>query len=159
MVKNALIIVLTGFVFSFNISAPKEWSEQTRLPQGVLAHYISKAIVDGVSPNMNVTKTKASVLEIKGPVTANSLLKAIPAAQIRMFPLYKVIESKLTTIGKISGALIVVSYAYGKTDMCAYQFVYLQREDLYTVTYTCALNSFKTLKPEFEASLKTLKMD
>jgi len=146
-------------LFGLEISCPDQWQEKQNLQQGVLKQCFSKDRVDGFVPNMNITQLKVSTLELTKHPSPKDICNYIPDAQKRLFPLYKVITSKELTIGKIRGSLIVASYARGKADMCAYQFIFVDNDDLYTVVYSCALASFKALKSEFETSLKTLRKE
>jgi hypothetical protein len=79
--------------------------------------------------------------------------------QARVFPLFKVLEKKARKLGSSEGTLLIISYAFGAVDLAAFEFVYRIGDEMVNVVYTCLLNDLERLRPEFEKSLATLKVD
>ncbi len=143
-------------LFALEIQPPLVWQQQFNLPPGVLYQFIAPRPQDNFSPNLNISKSKAKIgdRELKAPLEiGNSMEKA----QIRIFPMFKVLEKKERKVGAQSGVLVVISYAYGSLDLSAFQFAFRQRDEIVTVVYTCLAKDLVRFRPEFENSLATLK--
>lgn len=152
-----LILIFSISIYSLNLNSPSNWQEQYRTPANVLKQYIAPDRKNNFSPNLNITKGKLKAYEVQ-KITPKWLIKYIEKTQIRMFPMFKVIEKSHKTINKITGALVITSYAFGKLDLAAYQFTFMYESELYTVVYTCLLEDLKNMKSMFEESLSTLRL-
>lgn len=142
--------------FSLEVQPPKSWQQQFNLPPGVLYQFIAPRPQDNFSPNLNISKAKAKVgdKDLKTPTEIGSFLEK---TQVRIFPMFKVLEKKERKIDSQSGALVVISYAYGALDLSAFQFAFRRGDEIVTVVYTCLAKDLDGFRPEFEKSLATLK--
>ena len=154
------LLLVNAFLLSANeieITPPYNWQQQFRTAPGVALQYISPQTRQKFNANLVVT-INTIPSEMKKDSSYKQLGKHITEKQIRLFPLYKVIENRKATYNKIKGNLVVVSYAYGELDIAAYQFVFIKDDTMYSVVYTCLLSDSQKNKGEFEKSLKTISL-
>jgi hypothetical protein len=155
-----LLIMLNTkhYGFSLEIIPPIKWQQQFNLPPGVVYQFIAPHPQNNFSSNLNVSKSKAKVGE-KELKTFADIGNYLEKTQVRIFPMFKVLEKKERKYGLYSGIVVVISYAYGTLDLSAFQFAFRHGDDLVNVVYTCLNEELARMKPEFEKSVATLKMD
>lgn len=148
--------ILAFHSYALQISPPMGWQKQFNIPAGVLEQYVSPKSAAGFTPNLTIAeKPEDSTTAGKKPL---DLLAYMENAQARIFPMYKVVRKSPFQAGKVPGALLVITYAYGPLDVAAFQFVFANSGRLTTVVYSCLSRDLAGMSKEFEGSLASLSL-
>jgi len=160
-------LALAGCVFAsaafaaptVDLAGPQGWVRSPPPSPGLMLQYFSGQASPGFRPNLAVS------LKPLAPAILDSLERSperlgpqLAKAQSRLFPQFQVLTDEKREVGAARGCLLVSRYAIGNLDLAAFQFSARVGGGLLNVVYTCLARDLDRLRPEFEKSLRTLKL-
>jgi hypothetical protein len=112
--------------FAISLVPPASWEKITPNQQGVLLQYVSPKREHNFVPNLIVAKESLEVDWEKLP-TPIAVSEYVEGIQRRILPMFKVVERREEKKGSTLGVIMVGTYAFGESDLAAYQYVFRKR--------------------------------